>query len=547
MAQKPHSPRSVKPRKTGFKELSIIAVSRETDEVYLERTGELFEFSHLPTLVATEPSSIIVSSNVGILVKILDDIFDKDERWQFRLAPIIHEHFRPNRKQTRTVTKGTLVSFFGFRETTASGKVKSTRYHYPVEPQAFIGKTIHELIPGSQSRVLKFYEWGADLREFLRENDLTIRPTSGGIAGQLLKDRKFYSEPRRKVPRATNAKARDQLPGNYYRLYVKENVQFSATYLDQKSAHHSCAIDIEFPDANSLYAKGHFQSPADKPMATRGTVRFKKLIQEHGLFLVNLAVPKMDGIEFPLPCMEKSGVVQAFIFSNELGYIRELGGQVLSIIAQWTSPEIEQGLNRYANWSLARLAESDPQRTEWLKPVLHSSYGILAAKPRTIEFGFKRAKGGEDKTYPVGSALIHVKAKTTTNTHEMPTANVIHRGMIEAETRLRSIRLAKLLQSKGMKILAIYADSIFVDTSGKRMPLLDNRWHVKGELERLQFFSSTSFTSDILTKLPGIPKESQERFRVLEAMREERAMNDPAYALARARLSRAEPDSVRRG
>jgi hypothetical protein len=36
-----------------------------------------------------------------------------------------------------------------------------------------------------------------------------------------------------------------------------------------------------------------------------------------------------------------------------------MGGKVEAIIAQWTSPTIEQGLNRYANWSLDELAESD--------------------------------------------------------------------------------------------------------------------------------------------------------------------------------------------
>jgi hypothetical protein len=108
----------------------------------------------------------------------------------------------------------------------------------------------------------------------------------------------------------------------------------------------------------------------------------------------------------------------------------------------------------------------------------------------------------------------------TDGTHEMPTANVIHRAMIEAETRLRSIQLARLLTLRKMKVLAIYADSVFVDTSGRAMPLLDSRWQVKGELSNLMFFNSTSFTSDVLTKLPGIPREGLNTVRRLEAVRE---------------------------
>lgn len=536
MASRPIPPRAVKPRQTGYKQLPIIAVSRETDQIFVEQTGETLPFEALPLLIATHPSSIVVSSNVGSVVKALDDVWDDDPQWQFRMTPVVSEIYAPNRVKTRTVTKRTVVAFFGFTR----GKGKNL-YHYPIEPDAFVGKTIHELRPGEDSRVIKLYEWAADVRFFLRDNNLLVRPTTGGIAGQLLRDERFYESERRKVPRATNDKARDQLPGNYYRLYVPEKKTFDATYLDQKSAHHSCALGIAFPDANKLFAKGHFQEPGDKIMARSGTPRFKKLIAEHGLFLVNLNSPETDPTTFPLPCMEKPGTNQAWIFSNEIPYIHECGGSILSIIAQWTSVDVESGLNKYAQWSLEELAEADSTRRAWLKPLLHSTYGILAARPKAIEFGYKRAKSGEDKRYPVGGGVVNVKARVTEGIHEMPTANVIHRGMIEAETRLRSIRLAKLFTAKGMKVLAIYADSIFVNLNDKRMPLLDNRWQVKGELSRLQFFSSTAFTSDVLTKLPGIPKGDMDTVRRLERMRN--SGTDTRVYKERARLGRVEPDS----
>lgn len=537
MTGRPAIPRTVAPRKTGYKELPILAVSRETDEIYIERTGELESFDKLPILIATEPSSIVVSANVGSVVKYLDELWDADPQWQFRMTPVIAEFYKPNRQQTRTITKRTVVAFFGFRR----GKGKNL-YHYPIEPDAFIGKTIHELRPGEVSRVIKLYEWAVDIRSFLKENNLTVRPTSGGIAGQLLRDERFYPDARRKVPRATNSRARDQLPGNYYRLYVKEKSSHSATYLDQKSAHHSCAMGITFPASDKLYAKGHFSDPGEKVMARFGSPRFQKLISEYGLFLVNLVSPAMPPTSFPLPCMEKPGANQAWIFSNEIPYIQASGGKITSIIAQWTSPIAEQGVNKYAEWSLAELAESDDFRRSWLKPLLLATYGILAARPKPIEFGYKRAKGGVEKRYPVGSGVVTVQAKTTANAHEMPTANVIHRGMIEAETRLRSITLAKQFTAKGMKVLAIYADSIFVDTNGQAIPLLDTRWQIKAELERLQFFSSTSFTSNLLTKLPGIPKDGMDTVRRLERMRSFNA--DTHTTRERHRLARNEDGSL---
>jgi hypothetical protein len=537
MADRPIAPRSVKPRKTGYRSLPIIAVSRETDEIFVERTGETLPFAALPVLIATHPSSIVVSSNVGALVKVLDDEWDADPAWQFRLTPVTSEIYAPNRVKTRTVTKRTVVSFFGFTR----GR-NNNLYHFPLEPDAFVGRTIHELRPGNDPRVIKLYEWASDVRFFLQENDLLIRPTTGGIAGQLLRDKRFYDEARRKVPKATNDKARDQLPGNYYRLFVPERKTFDATYLDQKSAHHSCALGIAFPDANSLFAKGHFQAPAEKIMARAGTKRFERLIREYGLFLVNLSCPDPSPATFPLPCMEEPGTHAAWVFSNELPYILECGGKVLSIIAQWTSAKAERGMNRYAEWSLAELAESDDMRKAWLKPLLHSTYGILAARPKPIEFGYKRAKNGIDKRYPVGGGVVHVKARVTNGDHEMPTASVIHRGMIEAETRLRSIRLAKQFHRHGMQVLAIYADSIFVSPNGKKMPLIDTRWHVKGELSRLQFFSSTSFTSDVLTKLPGIPRGDMDTVRRLEKVRE--GGKGTRVYKERARLGAQEPDST---
>jgi hypothetical protein len=300
MPQRPITPKTVKPRKHGYVHRSIIAVSRETDEIYVERTGEICPYSKLPLLAATEPSSIIASSHAGILVKFLDDEFGNDPRWQFRLTPVRTDIYGPNREKRKTVTKRTTVAFFGFR-----GEKKGSLYHYPIDPDCFVGSGIQDLIPGDIPRVLKLYQWATDVRDFLRDNNLVLRPTSGGIAGQLLKDKRFYPNARRKVPRATNEKARGQLPGNYYRLYVKERLPHTATYLDQKSAHHSCASGITFPDANSLYAKGHFNDPQGKIMARAGTQRFKRLITEHGLFCVKLRVPKVPAMKFPLPCMEK--------------------------------------------------------------------------------------------------------------------------------------------------------------------------------------------------------------------------------------------------
>jgi hypothetical protein len=97
--------------------------------------------------------------------------------------------------------------------------------------------------------------------------------------------------------------------------------------------------------------------------------------------------------------------------------------------------------------------------------------------------------------------------------HEMGMANVIHRGLIEAETRLRSLELARKLSEEEHKVLAIYADSVFV-AGGKPLPLLAPPWRVQNHLTALRFLTSTAFTSHELEKMPGVPHSLRERGRL---------------------------------
>src|SRR4051812_27544017 len=165
------------------------------------------------------------------------------------------------------------------------------------------------------------------------------QPSPGGVAAPLLRDSRFYPEPRRKVPRATNDKARDVLPGNYYDLRVSESELqfFTATYFDQVSAHHNVAATTPLPDANRLYAKGRFNKVEGKPWARRGTRLFDNAMRSHGLFYVSLKNPHFHPSAFILPCQRRKGWHNEFVWSNEVQFLRETATDVLAIIAAWTS------------------------------------------------------------------------------------------------------------------------------------------------------------------------------------------------------------------
>lgn len=507
----------VKPRNRGYEHRNIIGIG--SGQIMVERTGELVPYSDraLASLIVSEPSSIIAGHNIGRFLVRLDRIFGDNPRWQFRLTPIMRERYRPTQDTTRDKpvisSRESVIGFFGFKK---QGRIKS-HYHYPLDPITFIGKTANE-IRGKGDELQNIMAWAYDVRSFMSENDLAVKPTAGGIAAQLLRDKRFYPDARRKVPRATNARARDLLPGNYYELRLDPNVRVNAAYLDQAMAHHNCAGSIEFPHADRLFGKGFFRTLPDRAWARKGTSIYKRVLQEHGLLYVNLMVPHPGKKEWRPPYMKRGGFHRVFIYTNELPMIEAIGGYVEYVIAAWTSNQTDSGLPKYAQWARQVVQHSDSQRKAWIKPALLSTYGVLASRPRPLEFGWKHAEGGERKRYPVGGGMMDVEARATKRDLETPTVNVIQRGMIEAETRLRSIMLARELTATGMNVLAIYADSVFVQ-SDKPLPFLPEPWRIQQEVTDLRFFNSTSFASKELTKLPGIPREDLDRLRRLDHFR----------------------------
>lgn len=503
-------PRPLKPRTPRYSHKPIIAIDR--NNVLLEN-GEIYPFKNLPLLIRTQPSSILVAVNIGMVVRFLDTELRSDPLWQFRATPTQHTAWgTKNKKELHT--KECVITYLGFR----GPNKKRGHYHYPLSPQTFLLKTLKEIYPGPEPTIVRLMEWGKDVREFLKKHQLNLSPTAGGVAAQFLKDSKFYPEPRRKVPRKTNEKARQHLPGNFYQLYEAEESfhRYHATYLDQNSAHHNAAAKIEFPDANTLYRRGRFNSLQDRSFARAGTDKFDDLIREFGLFYLAYESPRFHKTDFPLPQLDplKWGYGRGYFFSNELPYLKTLGVRLRHIIACWTSPDKDEGLNKYAKFALHEISNAHLKSKKWMKPTLLSAYGILAAKPKVMESGYRSAENAIPNKYPLGSGWIDVETRASKKPREPIMSNVIHRGMIEAQTRIESLEFARELAKQGHTILSIYADSIFV-TSDKPLPLLPKLWKVEQHLSFLQFQDSTHFTSIELDKQPGVPLDFRNRVRYL--------------------------------
>lgn len=508
----PFTVRSVRPRKVkSLPLLPIITVS--DDQVMIARTGVVYPRHSLPVILVAEPPSLVVVENHAAMVKDLDTIFRAipgNTGWQFKATAVNRDLYKPDGTMARIKRVDTIISFFGWTRT----RPNRSKYHHPLDPITFIKQSPNELRPPGP-RLLQLLEWAEDVREWCLENKLTLRSTSGGLAAQLLRDERFYPNPRRKVPRATNDSVRAALPGNHYRLFVRERETVHAMYLDMRSAHHWCAASgIKFPHSDRLYARGRFHGENVDAWCKHGSSRQSQVLSEHGLLKVWLSAPhRKPGVHVP-PYMEKQGTFLAYVYSNELPLIASLGGRIESVVAAWTSRQIDPGLPLYARWARAQLTATNDVRRIWMKATLLATYGILATRPRPQAFGFARAKGGQERAYPTTRGPLHVHARET-GPCEPPTVNVIHRGMIEAEQRLQVIQLANELESGNCPVLAIYADSIFIQAKSP-LPLLPEPWIVKEELTQLQFFTPTAFQSRELTKLPGIPRDDMFRVRLRE-------------------------------
>lgn len=514
----------VRPRAVSPECRPIIAVSNEFC-VHEWEEDNLLPAENLGKLLKRVPSSIIAVQGFGLHLQRLQRAYGDDPQFNYRVTPI-RRYSRPwddGRRLTQGMVADAVCNFVGWKAEGKAGRNNPNRYHYPLDPLWFLTSSIDELmnVPGCESdieRLLRLYEWGKEVRDWCQKNGLKVKASAGGIAAQLLRDPRFYPEPRRKAPRAVNLITRYRLPGNYYHLRAKPGERYRALYFDMENAHHVMARRLKFPDVNTLHAYGDMSwsavedKRAPRPFANGDS----SLLEQPGLFHVSLAVPTVPRDRFPPPYMERSGIYDIWIYSNELPMIYELGGRIRCIYAAYTSRGFDTGLNHYARFAIEQIREHREYK-HWLKPTLHCVYGLLAARALPFETGYWRASKGERIAYPMGNTSIIATAKIREAEIESRIVNVIHRGMIEAEVRKEALHFSRGMSENGHRVLGIYADGVFIQDKGtaeEPMPLrfLEPPWRLKEELSNLRFHSATTFTSHQLSRLPGVPRTARERY-----------------------------------
>jgi len=474
-----------------YKHYDVVAI--DYDKVLFE-SGEIMQIEALTEKLPQLSPQIFVGRGIADFVANLHEEFINDPQWQWKVTTKERDLYLPEQLPQGTRLISTVVIFFGWEQKT---------YHLALDPIVFYGKRFATVWKIERSIIEELLAWGITLRDWCRGNNLGIRSTQGGISSQFLTSSRFYPEDRRKIPRSINQRARENLPGNYYRLSVPidSSREYQGYYLDQRAAHHYHAERIRFPNANSLYARGRFLDLGDIVFPTVDS-------QFSGLYCLRLGISEIPGIRdfSPLDHSLLENTFDTFVWSSEIEWLVGLGYKIHGVIAAWGSVEEDIGLPKYAKWAQAELVRYS--NASWLKPILLSTYGVLGMKPRQREIVQRRTRGkGKPALVLTGRNALYgllVGATGKDKKLEPRITNVLHRGLIEAATRIESLGYAHYLANQGYNLLSIYADGVIIEDEGKTpLPFLPEPWRLQNTLHHLQFINKQAFISGEVSKLPG--------------------------------------------
>lgn len=370
---------------------------------------------------------------------------------------------------------------------------KGAGWHQVIDPLNFFENSLNAL--AEEDEVVR---WAYEYREWCHKRNIRMSASKGGTGSKIL--RTLVHTPQHKVPAASNRRIRRHLCSSHIRTFTQpQEIVETAVEYDQKSAYHNCALTVPLPDRDDFMTRGDIHklthvwyTPEDK--------EFHKLThREHGLLLCTVKqwTEPVYRQRFPFsPYMPWTDEPVA-LFTNELSLAARSGIEITGIIAAWTSPGRSDELAEHALISRSELAATSDRFTlQWLKPLNLAVYGMTAAVPRAHR---GRSLDGPHKDGPV---------------FENNTNHVVWLGMLQAEVRKRSIMLTMDLSAAGARIVAIYADAVFVepfniDTTYLVPPYFTETSHRKLSAQ------NNILISDSTIKAPGVALSEPERERIV--------------------------------
>jgi hypothetical protein len=477
---------TVKPRRRGYRHRDIIVIN---DAAGFTEHGEIID--DIIEFAMVRDSHIFVTMDPAGLLNIMLRSHGPDFNYQ------IIESREADVPEGMATMSSARVTRFGWNRM-GKGKRKGKAMHIVWSITDMMRDPSKVLNDGSPESMMKF---AIDVRDWCKDNNLPIPTALSGIASSLLRDERFYPDARGRIPRATNERMRPLLPGVYSELRAKPSVTHRmAVSLDQRRAYHRAAQSTPMPDSTTLFARGYFNVPDNAPIwAPKGDPVYTRTIAQPGVVLVRaLSRPTMPKNETRPPAIDYANVQDVYLWTNEVDLCESTGLDIQGIIAAWTSTNHDEGMPRYGAWAEETIDGASEYRAAWLKPTLHALYGLLAARPRDLRIGHRLGTGARAK-YILGLGHTFQVHETRLGAQSSPTVNVPMLGVLQAEIRARTMRLANSLIVEGVDVLHIHADGIH--TTGK-LPFLSNDWSVEPRTN-LRYLDRVSWLADEGDTLPG--------------------------------------------
>lgn len=483
-------------------------------EILHSSHGQLIRFQYqpleFPEYVRRIPDALLVGPHIATKIKDVAEYWEgrkgifqmaatpistpgNAKDWEVVLGPELASH-RPNwNTEQAMLNNGLHVKYIGWKRK-EHGKYEPK--HFVIDPHLFA-----HYLPESFRRYTleEMYEWASDLLTWFEENNIQPAPSYHKISAQLL--RQYFNEG---PSPSLNEQLRPALPGNHYRYFANPKICYPSVYeIDQSSAHHHSALTIDFPLKHSLRLFAHTTFPEDDSLYEAGTAKYERVTSMPGLYLMKMYAPHHNQHEdFLPPPFDTGGTYVAWVYSNELNYLLSCGVQPRYLIAGFVSDEVDVQPQLYAAKALEEIARATPLQKSWLKPALLATYGMLGAKPfEPVKIALRGE--GEVKRFHVGRnkfmQLHYVKHPQGFARY----ANIIHRGMIEAETRKRTLKMARYLREDGYNVLAIYADGVYISAEQKQLPLIGSNWRIT-KIDNVYFPKTGQVICEQFEKVPGM-------------------------------------------
>lgn len=461
-------------------------------------TGEVMPASNLGFCVVKGEGGYLIGCNLFHHVGRLNEVFGDFPGWTVQIQS---KEKRLLRGTGRLIIGSFLPIYFGF-VTPKDQRPSGTERRKRTVRRMFYCMDLEEIVGVRQVDLADCLAYGKSILDLCQARGVKFTANRGGLATRLLKASPEWEVGRRAAPRFVNEHARTALPGNYYGLgTVPRKVHRSAVYVDQVSSHHAVALTTPVPHPHHVRARGNYRSESRAWITDSHQVR--DFMDKH----IGLVAAMVDVSHIPdrvkhlyPPFMHTPGRRVEYLYTNELEYFDGHRANLDFLVSAWTAPIPDPVVPEYARWALDQRNQA-PGR----KPLLLAAYGSLAQRsdrPLTLYLSWR---GQGLRSMLPGAGYMNEKVKVPNADQPQPRiVNVLARGIIEAETRRRSLSYARELHTRGVSVLSVYVDGLILETD--RLPFLPEGWEVEAYLTDLQFQHPNSWTSREQSKQPGIPR-----------------------------------------